>query len=145
LSSVSNRTVTKRKHDIFEFRGSSDEKSEDTDFESESKSYQRAVQKLDFNCKIQFLLSQSLWASFNSKITSFNKSVSSYSFLKKRDMTQKQRAETDRLDKFMETLIIQNFDNMTRTKSIAKTPLGYSVRRYCATRGCTIAWTLNIG
>ena len=100
---------------------------------------------MEFNCKIQLLLSQSLWASFNSKVTPFNKTVCTYSFLKKRDMTPKQRTETDRLDKFMETLIIQNFDNITRTKSVAKTPQGYSVRRYCATKSCTVAWTLNIG
>jgi hypothetical protein len=59
-------------------------------------------------------------------------------------MNKQQREECDRLDKFMETMIIQNFQIQTRTKLIAKTNEGYSMRRYCATSHCHVAWTLLI-
>ena len=59
-------------------------------------------------------------------------------------MNKQQREDCDRLDKFMETMILQNFHCQTRTKSIAKTSEGYSMRRYCSASNCHVAWTLLI-
>lgn len=84
-------------------------------------------------------MNESIWESFSPK-----KIESGVFFLKRKQMSQEQRKEIDILDKFMEGEIIRNFYFKTRTNSTAKIVDGYSIRRYCSAKACTVAWSLNI-